>query len=100
MAIANACKTVLVPPINARARVVVREVIPSGAIGAVVFTHGPPRTLAKVRPPAFPMLFPLPRLLEPSLFRRWLLHVSVGLAGHSVSLSWLARLFDVHLTEH
>ena len=45
---------VLVPAVGARARVVVGEVVPGVAVGAVVLAHGAPRALGEVRAPAPP----------------------------------------------
>src|SRR5882724_1534130 len=67
MAIADARESVLVPAIGARSRVIVWQVVPRGAMRAVVFTHGAPRALADVRPPALPMCLALTRLFEPLL---------------------------------
>ena len=53
--IAKAGKTVLIPPIGARARVFVREILPGLAIGTVVFTHRAPRAFADVWPDCLPV---------------------------------------------
>src|SRR5262249_521301 len=53
--IAKAGKTVLVPPIGARAGVFVGEILPDLSIGTVVFAHGPPSPLTDVRPDRFPV---------------------------------------------
>ncbi len=53
--VADAADPILAPAIRARARVVVRQVVPSGARGAVVFADGPPLSLAEIRTPAAPV---------------------------------------------
>jgi hypothetical protein len=52
--VADAAQTVLVPAVDARARVVVREIVPGGALGAVVFAHRAPGALAEIGPPILP----------------------------------------------
>src|SRR5437016_3769743 len=73
MTITNAREPVFVPAISARARVIVREIIPGVAVRAVILTHGSPRTLAKIRTPALPMLRALARLFDSPFFRSHLL---------------------------
>ena len=70
MAIAKASDPVLTPAVGARARVVVRKIVPGLAVRAVVFANGPPLSLAQVRPPTLPMSGPQARFLEPLLFAR------------------------------
>ena len=53
--VAEAGQPVLVPPIGAAPGVVVGEVIPGRAVGAVVFADGPPRPFGQVGTPAFPV---------------------------------------------
>ncbi len=53
--IADSGETVFVPPVSPRARVVMRKVIPGIAVGAVILSHGAPRTLAHVRTDRFPL---------------------------------------------
>src|SRR4029079_17898012 len=55
MAIGDPGEAILVPAIGARARVVVREVVPCGAIRAVVLAHAAPGALAEIRAPALPV---------------------------------------------
>lgn len=55
VAIAKPRETVLVPAIGAASRVVVRKVLPSASVGAVVFPHRSPRAIAHVRAPALPI---------------------------------------------
>src|SRR5438477_562924 len=45
---------VLAPAVRTRARMIVREVVPGGAAGAVVLAHRAPRALADVRSPCAP----------------------------------------------
>jgi hypothetical protein len=60
MAIANATQSVFRPAIGPRTRMIVREITPSVAGRTVVFADSAPGSLGKIRPPAFPVLFPLP----------------------------------------
>jgi len=53
--IGDASHAVLVPPVSAGARLVMAEVLPGRAVGAVVFTHRAPRTLGKIRAPKPPV---------------------------------------------
>src|SRR5947209_15314549 len=68
MAVADAADSVFIPAIGARARVIVRQIVPGRAICAVVFAHSAPRALTQIRSPTFPMRCPLARSLKPSLF--------------------------------
>ena len=52
--VADAREPVLAPAVGARAGVVVREVAPRVAVGAVVLAHRAPGALAEVRPPVPP----------------------------------------------
>src|SRR5207245_2786489 len=47
---------VLTPPVRPRPRVLVREVVPGAAVGAVVLPYGAPGPLRHVRPPRAPRL--------------------------------------------
>src|SRR5580704_7147494 len=67
MTIADAGDTVLTPTIGARARVIVREVLPRGAGGAVILTHRPPGSLTQVRAPAVPVGSPPAAILHADL---------------------------------
>ena len=51
----QAGETILVPTIGARARVLVGEVLPRLAVGAVVFAYRAPGPLTDVRPDRFPV---------------------------------------------
>src|SRR5262249_29710633 len=53
--VAEAGQAVFAPAIRARAGVVVREVLPGGAAGAVVLAHSAPLALAQVRAPQVPV---------------------------------------------
>ena len=68
VAIADAAKAVLAPAVRTTARVVVGEIFPSRAGGAVVFPYRAPLTLGKVRPPAFPVGFAAAIFLQSLLF--------------------------------
>src|SRR5206468_12751482 len=56
LAIGDAEESVLAPPIGAAPRVIVREVVPRGAVRRVVFAHRAPLALGEVGPPALPIL--------------------------------------------
>src|SRR5262249_48212621 len=58
--VANAGQAVLVPAIRPRPRVIVREVAPGIAAGAVVLPDRAPRTLGEVRSPPIPVPFMFP----------------------------------------
>jgi hypothetical protein len=63
-------KAVFAPTVRARPGLIVAEVGPRIARGAVVLADGAPLTLAQVRSPLAPGHACLPGLLEPSVFRR------------------------------
>ena len=63
--VADAEQAVLAPAVRARARVVVGEVLPGGAVGAVVLAHRAPLPLRQIRAPAPPVGGPRLRLREP-----------------------------------
>src|SRR6185312_14751364 len=85
--VAESGQAVLAPPVRSGSGVVVREVCPGLAVGAVVLPNGAPLPLADVRPPEVPVVrlaqsvfqlsershpFPLsrhrrPRLITPEL---------------------------------
>ena len=54
MLVRNPGQPIFTPAIDARTRVVVREILPGIAIGGVVFAHRTPCAFAKVRSPAAP----------------------------------------------
>ena len=62
LVVAEAGQAVLAPAVGAAAGVVVGEVVPGVAVGAVVLADGAPLALAQVRPP------PLPRLSADTVF--------------------------------
>src|SRR5262249_10506329 len=66
MAVRDSGDAILVPPVRAAAGVIVRKVIPGSPTGAVVLPHRSPGPLAQIRPPALPVLLPLPGLFEPA----------------------------------
>lgn len=70
VAVADSGNAVFSPAIRARARMIVRKVIPCVAIGAVVFAHSAPLAFGKVRAPALPMNPALVDILQTSLFVR------------------------------
>jgi hypothetical protein len=55
VAIAEAGERIFVPTVGAAARVVVREVVPRAAVGAVVLAHRAPGAVAHVSAPALPV---------------------------------------------
>ena len=55
MAIADAGDAVLIPAIGSGTRVIVRKVLPGGAVRAVVLANRSPGALAEVGSPALPM---------------------------------------------
>ena len=70
VAVADAGEAVLVPAIGARSRVIVREVVPRGAVGAVVLADGAPGALAEVRAPSASSASSCPGLPAGGRFRR------------------------------
>ena len=64
VAIADACEAVLVPPVGARACMVVGEVLPRGAARGVVLPDGAPGPVGDVGAPALPVGASLPGLDE------------------------------------
>src|SRR5882762_3435785 len=65
--VGDAADPVLAPAVRARPGVVVREVLPGGAVRAVVLAHRAPFARGQVGAPAPPVGAPLPGLLEPCL---------------------------------
>ena len=64
MIVADAEDAIFAPAIGLRSGVVMRKVIPSRAIGGIVFAHRAPLTLRKIGSPASPMLGALRGLIE------------------------------------
>src|SRR6266700_355358 len=62
VAVAYSRYSVFTPTIGPGARVIVRQVIPGGAIGTVVLAHSAPGALTHIRSPAFPVNTTLLRL--------------------------------------
>src|SRR6266700_2795871 len=67
MLVAKAADPVLAPAIGPAARVIVREIRPGIAIGAVILAHRPPLAIADIGPPASPRRA-APGFLEPAAF--------------------------------
>ena len=67
LVVADAGEAVLAPAVGAAAGVVVREVVPGVAVGAVVLADGAPLPLAQVRPPAPPRLLAETVFFQPAL---------------------------------
>src|SRR5262249_27111969 len=68
MTIRDAAEAILVPSVGLRAGVIVREILPGVATGAVVLAHGAPGTLGQERPPPIPVAGLLPVLAESGAF--------------------------------
>src|SRR5262249_49011891 len=77
-----------VPPVRAAAGVIVRKVIPGRPTGAVVLPHRSPGPLAQIRPPALPVLLPLPGLLEPAFLCTRGRGTELGDGGAHGASSW------------
>ena len=69
LVVADPGKTILTPPVGARARLIMREVRPGVSAVAVVLANRPPLTFAQVRPPSPPGLTRT-RLSQSSLDRK------------------------------
>ena len=70
VAIADSCEAILIPSVGPGSRLIVRKVVPCGATGAVVLENRPPGSLAQIRSPAFPVLYPAAGLIQARGFRR------------------------------
>ena len=70
LVVADPAQTVFAPAIGAGARLLVTEVIPGVAVGAVVLAHRAPLPLAEVGPPALPRDSLFARVVQTRLFRR------------------------------
>ena len=66
--VGDACQPVFTPAISTELRLLVAEVIPGVAVGAVIFSYGPPLALTQIRSPFFPWGSSFDVLLKPSLF--------------------------------
>jgi hypothetical protein len=67
--VADAGDAVLAPPVRARAGLVVVEIAPGFAVGAVVLAYRPPLPLAQVRPPRLPGGGTVPGLRQTRVLR-------------------------------
>src|SRR6185436_9064586 len=67
--VGEAEETVLPPAIGAAPGMVVRQVVPAGAVGRVVLAHGAPLPFAEVGAPALPVLPSSRVLVEPERLR-------------------------------
>src|SRR5207248_11534490 len=65
---ADPADAVFSPAVGAGTRVVVREIFPSRAAGAVILADRSPLPLRKIGPPALPMLLAASRFFEPAAF--------------------------------
>src|SRR5438105_2590157 len=70
MAVADAGQPGFVPPVRARSRVIVREVVPRRPARAVVLADAAPGAVAEVRSPTLPVLRALAVFLEADVFSR------------------------------
>ena len=68
VAVADARQAILIPAVRARASMIVREILPSIAVRAVVLTHRAPGALAEVGTPAFPVLLAALAFAQSDLF--------------------------------
>src|SRR6185312_1787285 len=66
--VADAEQPILIPAIGFGASLIVRQIVPRRAVGAVVFAHGAPGALAQVRSPALPVRREFVVLMQPFLF--------------------------------
>ncbi len=78
--VADSGDAVFGPAIGPRARVIVREIIPRRAVGAVVFARIAPGSFREVRAPAPPMRGPVSGLEQ-----------AISFSGHSVFMGALSR---------
>src|SRR5262249_33999211 len=67
LVVADPRNAILAPAVDAAAGVVVSEVVPGGAVGAVVLADCAPLALAQVRPPLLPRPVAEAILLQPTL---------------------------------
>src|SRR5215475_1267190 len=67
MAVGDTRNAVFIPAVRFRARVIMRQVVPCGAVSAIVFADRSPRALAQIGSPALPMHGAIPRFFQ-SLF--------------------------------
>ena len=74
-AIGDTGEPVLAPPVRTVLRLIMGEVIPGIAVGAVIFAHGSPLALTQIWPPLLPRGSSFAVLLEPGLFRARFVHL-------------------------
>ena len=55
VAVRDPCQPIFIPAVDPATGVVMGEIMPGVAIGAVIFAHGAPGALAQIRPPMFPV---------------------------------------------
>ena len=67
MSIRDTSQPILIPPIGARAGLLVREVLPGRPVWAVVLSHRTPGPFAQVGPPTLPVARARAVFLEPLL---------------------------------
>jgi hypothetical protein len=67
MAVADAADAILPPAIRLRAGMLMREIVPRGAIRTIVLAHRPPSPLAEIGTPPLPIVAAVPSLFEPPL---------------------------------
>src|SRR5262249_1154516 len=67
MAIRNASDAVFAPAVSARAGMIMREIVPGRAVGAVVLADRAPLALGKIGSPPFPVHLARARLFKPSM---------------------------------
>src|SRR5215472_817164 len=87
VAVADSADAVFAPAIRARARMVVGEIFPRGAVAAVVFPNRAPLALGKVGSPALPMLLVRAALFEAAIFDSWdSWHRAMFLKGEALAM--------------
>src|ERR1700690_1545905 len=68
MPVGDSTDTVFPPAVGARARMIVREILPGRPTWAVVLAHRAPLPLGQIRAPALPVFFAAAVFLEPLIF--------------------------------
>ena len=86
LVVAEAAEPVLAPLVGARARLVMREVVPGVAVVAVVLADRAPLPFAQIRPPFLPWDLRLSRVVQALLFR----HIH-NCGDHVLPPSWINR---------
>jgi hypothetical protein len=95
--IADAADALFALPVGLGMRVIIGEVVPGCAIGAVIFPHRAPGTFAEIRAPALPMGGPLAGCFQSTFFAGYrrsfacrdlvLCFLFIRLASHPYTLS-------------